>query len=211
MYLLDLKPPAFPPPNSPSGSSIHSAFDNFRGKSKALAGAGSLDFATHKAEALALNGIWFVGKATLECLDAKGIHRAMGKEYRIPDYPEIGALTPQVEEILQFGTELEISEAIDELCAADIPWTVRRALKVWRQLLDTLPSEPRRDLQDGEQTFMNLVLQPFLSVTFSARGNKLLRGILSTTLPARTRGITNTVFAAIFSLFCLVPAWTCPL
>lgn len=82
----------------------------------------------------ALNGIWFVGKATLECLDAKGIHRAMGKEYRIPDYPEIGALTPQVEEILQFGTELEISEAIDELCAADIPWTVRRALKVWRQL-----------------------------------------------------------------------------
>lgn len=176
VYLLDLKPPAFPPPNSPSGSSIHSAFDNFREKSKALAGAGSLDFATHKAEALALNGIWFVGKATLECLDAKEIHRAMGKEYRIPDYPEIGALTPQVEEILQFGTEQEISEAIDELCAADIPWTVRRALKVWRQLLDTLPNEPRRDLQDGEQTFVNRVLQPFLSVAFSARGNKVLRG-----------------------------------
>jgi hypothetical protein len=82
----------------------------------------------------ALNGIWFVGKAILECSDAKEIHRTMGKEYRIPDYPEIGALTPQVEEILQFGTEQEISETIDELCAADIPWTVRRALKVWRQL-----------------------------------------------------------------------------
>ncbi|KAG9061137.1 hypothetical protein KI688_007767 [Linnemannia hyalina] len=82
----------------------------------------------------ALNGIWFVDKAILECLDAKEIHRAMGKEHRIPDYPEIGALPPQVEEILQFGTEQEIAEAIDELCTADIPWTVRRALKVWKQL-----------------------------------------------------------------------------
>ncbi|KAF9979745.1 hypothetical protein BGZ75_009257 [Mortierella antarctica] len=80
----------------------------------------------------------------------------MGKEYRIPDYPEIGALTPQVEEILQLGTEQEISEALDELY--------------------TLPNEPRLDLQDGEQTFVNRVLQPFLSVTFSARGNKVLRG-----------------------------------
>ena len=50
------------------------------------------------------------------------------------EYPEIAALTPKVEEILQFGTESEIAEAVDKMSAADISWTVRRALKVWRQL-----------------------------------------------------------------------------
>ncbi|KAF9404053.1 hypothetical protein BGZ94_004400, partial [Podila epigama] len=176
IYPLDLKPAAYPPPDSPFGSSVHAAFDNFRERSKAIASAGSIDFATHKAEALALNGIWFVGKAPSECSHAKRIHQAMRKDYRVPEYPDIIALTPKVEEILQLETEQDIAEAIDEMSATDIPWTVRRALKVWRQLLDTLPNEPRRDLQDGEQTFVNRVLQPFLSVTFSARGSKVLKG-----------------------------------
>jgi hypothetical protein len=66
VYPLDPKPAAFPPPDSPSGSSIHAAFHNFRERSKVVASAGSLDFATHKEEALkdhhCIRGfsIWFL-------------------------------------------------------------------------------------------------------------------------------------------------------
>ncbi|KAG0313887.1 hypothetical protein BGZ99_008515 [Dissophora globulifera] len=175
VYHLDLKPASFPPPNSPSESGIHAAFDKFRERCRAIAEAGSLDFARHKAEALALNGIWLVGKAALDCSHAKEIQQKMSREYRVPEYPDITTLTPELEEILQFGNEQEISEAVDKISSADIPWTARRALKIWRQLLDTLPSEPRRE-QDGEQTFVHQVLRPFVSVTFSARGTKMLKG-----------------------------------
>ncbi|KAG9062268.1 hypothetical protein KI688_006600 [Linnemannia hyalina] len=81
----------------------------------------------------------------------------MSHAYRFTEYKDISALTPSLSEILQTGGEYEISEAID-------------------QFADTLPSEHRLGLQDGEHTFMNRVLSPFLSVTFSARSNKLLKG-----------------------------------
>jgi hypothetical protein len=72
--------------------------------------------------------------ATLACSHAKEIRQAMNKDYRIPECPDIVVLTPVVEEILQLGTEQEIAEAIDRISAIDILWTIRRALKVWRQL-----------------------------------------------------------------------------
>ncbi|KAF8937706.1 hypothetical protein BGZ58_002301 [Dissophora ornata] len=41
-------------------------------------------------------------------------------------------------------------------------------------MIDTLPSESSRD-HDGEQTYINRTLQPFLSVAFSARANKIIK------------------------------------
>lgn len=82
----------------------------------------------------ALNGIWLVGKATLDCRHEKKIRQKMSMEYRVPEYPDITTLTPELEEILQFGDEQEISEAVDKMSSGDIPWTARRALKIWRQL-----------------------------------------------------------------------------
>jgi len=62
------------------------------------------------------------------------IHQTLSKDYRVAEYPEITALTPKVEEILQFGAEQEIGKAIQEMSGADVLWTARKALKVWRQL-----------------------------------------------------------------------------
>ncbi|KAF9177247.1 hypothetical protein BGZ50_008958 [Haplosporangium sp. Z 11] len=176
MFPVDLKDPSFAAPSVLQDNLVYGDFDRLRERSKASAKIGSLDFATQKAEALALNGIWFVGKAVLPSLDAKTIVQAMSHAYRFTEYKEISALTPSLSEILQTGGEYEISEAIDQLSVAEISRKARKALKVWRLLADTLPSEYRPGLQDGEHTFMNRVLSPFLSVTFSARSNKLLKG-----------------------------------
>lgn len=62
------------------------------------------------------------------------IHQTMSKDYRVAEYPEITALTPKVEEILQFGAEQEIEKATHKMSGADVPWTARKALKVWREL-----------------------------------------------------------------------------
>ena len=81
-----------------------------------------------------LNGIWLVGKAALRSSNAKTISRAMSQEYRFTEYMDVSLLTAPLSEILQDGGEYEVSEAIDQLSVAKIPWRARKALKVWRQL-----------------------------------------------------------------------------
>ncbi|KAF9934236.1 hypothetical protein FBU30_002929 [Linnemannia zychae] len=84
---------------------------------------------------------------------------------------------PKMEfDIFRDGNEQEIAEAIDKLTTGEQPWKARRALKIWRQLADTLPDEYNASRQNGEQKCVNTVLQPFLSVTFSSRGTKVLSG-----------------------------------
>ncbi|KAG0361341.1 hypothetical protein BGX24_005362, partial [Mortierella sp. AD032] len=138
MFPVDLKDPSFAAPSVLRDNLVYGDFDRLREKSKAAAKMGSLDFATQKAEALALNGIWFLGKAALPSLDAKAIVQTMSHAYRFTEYKEISALTPSLSEILQAGGEYEISEAIDKLSGADISRKARKALKVWRLLSNKL-------------------------------------------------------------------------
>ncbi|KAG0051378.1 hypothetical protein BGZ83_003844 [Gryganskiella cystojenkinii] len=56
-----------------------------------------------KGEALALNGIWYVGNAALDSSDAMQIHRDMRGEYKPPEYPEIADLTAQLKRFLAMG------------------------------------------------------------------------------------------------------------
>ncbi|KAF9537745.1 hypothetical protein EC957_007712 [Mortierella hygrophila] len=138
-FLVDFKDATFPAPVTPAPSVIHSDFEGFRERSKAIARTSPLDFATQKAESLALNGIWFIGKTALRSVEAKAVSKAMSHAYRFTECSEILALTPSLSEILQSdNAEQEISEAIDQLSSADMSWKARRALKVWRHLNNQL-------------------------------------------------------------------------
>ncbi|KAF9189598.1 hypothetical protein BGZ49_003795 [Haplosporangium sp. Z 27] len=178
VYELELKDPSFSPPTLPSDSNIHAEFEEFQSKSKAIALAtnSSLNFAFHKAEALALNGVWFAGKALLDSSEAKEITRSMRQEYHIPDFKEISDLTPLIECILRGESEQDFYEAFDSIASEQTSSRARRALNIWRQLADTLPSDYTPGLHDGELTFRNISLQPFLSVTFSARRSYIVKG-----------------------------------
>ncbi|KAF8962046.1 hypothetical protein BGZ46_001230 [Entomortierella lignicola] len=177
-FTVDLKEPTFQFADTSPDSVLHAAFHTFRDTCRQLVidGGGSLDFASQKAESLALNGIWYVGKALSKCSDARVIMEAMNKDFRISEFKEVMDLGIPMADILSGGNEQEITEAIDKLAAGELPWRARRALKIWRQLADTLPDEYAPGHQNGEQMFVNSVLQPFLSVTFSARGSKILSG-----------------------------------
>ncbi|KAF9581855.1 hypothetical protein BGW38_000975 [Lunasporangiospora selenospora] len=121
MFPVDLKDPSFAAPSVLPDNLVYGDFDRLRERCKAAANVGSLDFATQKAEALALNGIWFVGKAVLPSPEAKAIVQTMSHAYRFTEYKEISALTPLLSEILQTGGEYEISEAIDRLSVSEVP------------------------------------------------------------------------------------------
>ncbi|KAF9435573.1 hypothetical protein BGZ76_005965 [Entomortierella beljakovae] len=178
VYELELKDPSFSLPTLPSDSNIHVEFEAFQSKSKAIALTtnSTLNFAFRKTEALALNGIWFVGKALLDSSEAKEITRTMRQEYHIPDFKEISDLTPLIECILHGESEVDIYEAFNSIASEQTSSRARRALNVWRQLADTLPSEYTPGLHDGELAFRNISLQPFLSVTFSARRSYTVKG-----------------------------------
>lgn len=51
-FLVDFKDATFPAPVTPALSVIHSDFEGFRERSKAIARTSPLDFATQKAESL---------------------------------------------------------------------------------------------------------------------------------------------------------------
>ncbi|KAF8954365.1 hypothetical protein BGZ46_002940 [Entomortierella lignicola] len=117
---LELKDPSFSPPTLPSDSNIHAEFEEFQLKSKAIALAtnSSLNFAFHMAEALALNGVWFAGKALLDSSEAKEITRSMRQEYHIPDFKEIL-------DLLGKGIEMK-----SDKCAHEPPAVVETAIVV---------------------------------------------------------------------------------
>ncbi|KAF9419171.1 hypothetical protein BGZ76_004275 [Entomortierella beljakovae] len=124
----------------------------------------------------ALNGIWYVGKALSQCDDARAVMKTMSKGYCILEFQDVTDLGVSMSDILTQGNEKEITEAIDKIAAGKLSWRARKALKIWRQLADTLPDDYSPGRQNGEQAFVNTAIQPFLSVAFSSRGTKTLSG-----------------------------------
>ncbi|KAF9343285.1 hypothetical protein BGX26_005974, partial [Mortierella sp. AD094] len=177
-FALDLKEPTFQFTDASPHSALHVAFRAYQDACRQLAidSGGSLDFASHKAQSLALNGIWYVGKALSQCNDARAVMQTMSKGYRVLEFQDVTDLGVSMADILTQGNEKEITEAIDKIAAGDLSWRARRALKIWRQLADTLPDDYSPGRQNGEQAFVNTAIQPFLSVTFSSRGTKTLSG-----------------------------------
>ncbi|KAI1314561.1 hypothetical protein EDD11_001990 [Mortierella claussenii] len=160
VFPIQLKDPAFPVPSMSEDSEIHLKFGAFRERSKVLAEKGNIDFAVQQAEALALNGVWYVGQTPLECACAVEVQKKMRILYRIKDDISIMTLSNTISDVIadavEEGTMEEEEEAIgvalDKLGTTDMSWKSRKVLKVWRHLM----KESRPSSIDASSPFCQL-------------------------------------------------------